>query len=51
MQTERQETDGRTDRQMMKLIDPFLNFANAPKSDKGEMMRALCETFVLRIAF
>jgi len=37
MQTEGQETDGRTDRQMTKLIDTFLHFANAPKSDKGEM--------------
>jgi len=34
----------------MKLIDAFLNFANAPKSDKGEMMQALSGTFVLHIA-
>jgi len=35
---------------MTKVIDAFLNFANAPKSDKGEMMQALSETFVLHIA-
>jgi hypothetical protein len=50
MQTEKQETDGRTDTHMTKLIDDFLNFANAPMSDKGEMMQALSETFVLHIA-
>jgi hypothetical protein len=35
---------------MTRLIDAFLDFVNAPRRDKGEMMQALSEIFVLHIA-
>jgi hypothetical protein len=51
LHADRQTRDGRTDGQtdVTKLIAAFRNFANAPESDKGEMMQALSETFALQI--
>jgi hypothetical protein len=49
---DRETRDGRTDGQtdIMKLIDAYLNFANASKGVKGEIMQTLSRTFVLHIA-
>ena len=51
LHADRQTRDGRTDGQtdLTKLIAAFRNFANAPESDKGEMMQALSETFAVQI--